>query len=98
MKQAINAYHSITASDEFRERERLWSKARHDEATALHNAKLEGRLEGKLEGRLEGRLEGKLDGIKSIARNALRMNMSFDDISKMTGLTRDEIEKLENAE
>ncbi|MDR2530328.1 MAG: hypothetical protein LBC65_02145 [Oscillospiraceae bacterium] len=38
MKQAIGAYRSITATPEFRELERLRSKARHDEAQALHHA------------------------------------------------------------
>jgi hypothetical protein len=32
MNEAISAYYTITASSEFRERERLWEKARHDEA------------------------------------------------------------------
>ncbi len=32
MSQAINAYYTITASSEFREKERLRAKARHDEA------------------------------------------------------------------
>ena len=35
MEQAINAYYTITAESEFRERERLWAKARHNEAAAL---------------------------------------------------------------
>jgi len=38
MNQAINAYYNITAESEFRERVRLWEKARHDEASALHYA------------------------------------------------------------
>lgn len=38
MSQAINAYYMITASSEFREKERLRAKARHDEAQALYNA------------------------------------------------------------
>ena len=41
MKQAIGAYRSITATPEFREMERLRSKARHDEAQALKKARLE---------------------------------------------------------
>ena len=45
MEQAINAYHSVTASSEFRERERLWAKARHDEAQALSNAEEKGKRE-----------------------------------------------------
>lgn len=41
MSQAINAYYTITASSEFREKERLREKARHDEAQALYNARME---------------------------------------------------------
>jgi len=43
MTEAINAYQSIVVSPEFREAERLRAKARHDEAQALHHAKLEER-------------------------------------------------------
>lgn len=45
MSQAINAYYTITASSEFREKERLRAKARHDEAQALHHAKQEQNIE-----------------------------------------------------
>jgi len=45
MEQAIGAYRSITATSEFREMERLRSKARHDEAQALHHARCEGARE-----------------------------------------------------
>jgi phenylalanine-4-hydroxylase len=38
MEQAINAYRHITATDEFREIERLRSRARHNEAAALRHA------------------------------------------------------------
>jgi len=39
MKQAIKAYHKITATSEFREMERLRSIARHNEAAALRHAR-----------------------------------------------------------
>ena len=39
MSEAIQAYRHVAASPEFREKERLRSKARHDEAQALLNAK-----------------------------------------------------------
>jgi len=42
MKQAIRAYRSVTATPEFREMERVRSKARHDEAQALRRARLDG--------------------------------------------------------
>lgn len=45
MSQAINAYYTITASSEFREKERLRAKARHDEAQALYNARKERDIE-----------------------------------------------------
>lgn len=41
MNQAIHAYYTITASSEFREKERLRVKARHDEAHALYHARRE---------------------------------------------------------
>ena len=45
MSEALQAYRHVTASDEFKERERLWAKARHDEAQALANAALKGAIE-----------------------------------------------------
>ena len=78
MSQAINAYYTITASSEFREKERLRAKARHDEAQALYNARREAKREEKFE----------------IARNLRKMGMPFDQIIKATDLTLNEIEKL----
>lgn len=40
MSQAINAYYTITASSEFREKERLREKARHDEMQALYHTRI----------------------------------------------------------
>jgi predicted transposase/invertase (TIGR01784 family) len=42
MSEAVNAYHSVTASAEFREMERLNMKASYDEASALGNAERRG--------------------------------------------------------
>ena len=38
MSQALQAYRHVAASDEFKEKERVWAKARHDEAQAIFNA------------------------------------------------------------
>jgi hypothetical protein len=43
MEQAIGAYRNITATDEFRELERMRTLARHNEAAALGNARREER-------------------------------------------------------
>ena len=56
------------------------------------------KLYGKLEGIKEGIIEGIEKGIKdekySIAKTLKQMNMDNASISKATGLTIDEIEKL----
>jgi len=51
MEQAISAYERISVTPEFRELERLRSMARHDEASALGEAREEGREEGREEER-----------------------------------------------
>ncbi len=38
--------------------------------------------------------EGIEEGIMEVARNALRMKMSIDDIIKLTGLSRKQVENL----
>ena len=43
MTQAITAYRSVTATDEFREIERIRSRNRHNEASALGHARREER-------------------------------------------------------
>jgi predicted transposase/invertase (TIGR01784 family) len=59
MQEAIKAYHQITAESEFRERERLYSLARHNEASALRHARTEGMKEGEAKGEAKGRKEGR---------------------------------------
>ena len=78
MNEAINAYRHITVTSEFREMERLRTKARHDEAQALYNAERKGRQEGIFE----------------IARNLLRMDIPLERIIEATGLTHEEIKTL----
>ena len=45
MKQAIGAYREVTATDEFKEIERLRARARHNEASALGQARREAQRE-----------------------------------------------------
>ena len=42
----------------------------------------------------EGSAEGKLEAKKNLLKNLLKMNMNIETISKATGLTKDELEKL----
>ncbi len=77
MNQAINAYYTITASSEFREKERLRAKARHDEAQALLHARREAITERNIE----------------IAKNMIADGEPIEKIIKYTNLTQNEIEQ-----
>ena len=56
------------------------------------------RRSGKKEGIAEGRVEGKSEGEKNkaieIAKNMLKENFDIETIIKVTGLTKEEVEKL----
>ena len=75
-------------------------KAYRDIKNSLDTAKEEGRAEGRAEGLAEGRAEGHAEGASekalAVARELLAMNMSIDNIKKVTGLTDDEIHNLSN--
>jgi predicted transposase/invertase (TIGR01784 family) len=49
MRQAINAYRHISATDEFKQLEKIRFEAKSNEAAALRNAKQEGKQEGRQE-------------------------------------------------
>ena len=57
----------------------------------------EGRAEGLAKGRAEGHKEGMEEGLAKgraeVARNLQNMGMSIEDISKATGISKDEIEQ-----
>ena len=54
----------------------------------------EAKEDGIKEGISKGKEEGKKEGSVAVARNLLSMNMKVEDISKVTGLSIDEINKL----
>ncbi len=105
MSEAINAYHSVTNSPEYRELERLREKAEHDEAQALHHARqvalAEGMEKGMREGIEKGLREGMEKGIREntikIAQNLIEMGMSNAQIIKLTGLSQEEVKRLRTA-
>ena len=60
----------------------------------LQEGKLKGLQEGKLKGLQEGKLKGLQEGIKQVVLNMLKEEMDLKLISKMTGLSKREINKL----
>ncbi len=57
--------------------------------------KEQGLLEGKQQGLLEGKKQGLLESKISIAKEMLLSDMSVEMISKFTGLSKEEIEKIQ---
>ena len=50
--------------------------------------------EGREEGREEGIVKGREEGVISVARELLSTNLTIDEIAKVTGLTREEVDHL----
>ena len=63
MKKAVNVIYDMSEDTKIREIARLREKALHDEASALKNAKEEGRVEGEAKGLIKGRAEGEAKGL-----------------------------------
>jgi hypothetical protein len=71
---------------------------RRSNKSSLYTAKLEGKAEGKIEGEAIGEVrgieKGKTEGIAEVAKNMKSEDISLGIISKVTGLSVEEIEKL----
>ncbi|MDR2734227.1 MAG: Rpn family recombination-promoting nuclease/putative transposase [Spirochaetota bacterium] len=81
MDQAIEAYRQTKAADEFRELERLRSRARHNEAAALRHAREEARTQEK----------------EKLARNLLAEGMSVEQAARLAELPTARVRALKNA-
>ena len=86
MDQVTNEYYTITAESMARERERLYEKARHDEAQALHHAEQKGIQKGIQKGSSERSVE--------IARKMKAAGTPFDQMAQSSELSYSEIERL----
>ena len=60
----------------------------------LKEGREEGREEGRKEGRKEGIKEGREEGREEIIKKMLKANMSIEQISELTEIKREEIEKI----
>ena len=78
------------------EREQYDESLRHyrDTLVVMEGQYLEGEKKGHAEGLAEGLAEGELNKAKNVAKNLKAMGMELEDISKATGLSVAEIEKL----
>lgn len=72
-----------------------WKAERNAMETARLDGLWEGRREGRREGRHEGRLEGRMEEKKEIVAKMRSKGFDIDTIMEVTGLTRTEIEGLD---
>jgi predicted transposase/invertase (TIGR01784 family) len=93
-KEALKVASELLMSISQDERERAIFRSRR-----MYQSDLESNmLTARREGRAEGRAEGEKAKAYAIAKKALLNNIFIDDIVDITGLTRDEIENLSDAD
>ncbi|MBB3699416.1 Rpn family recombination-promoting nuclease/putative transposase [Flammeovirga yaeyamensis] len=92
----ITEYTALDKEDQLRYEEDL--KIFRDYLNTLDTAVAKGRKEGKEEGLKEGKEEGLKEGVKKKAletvQKALKLGLPVEQISLLTGLTIEEIEKV----
>jgi predicted transposase/invertase (TIGR01784 family) len=94
MKQFVERYELASADKETRTAYRKWEYEQ-----ALHIMEMQMQwAEGKEEGKAEGREEGKAEDKIEVTKNALAMGLSVEQIEKLTGMSREEIEQLRSAD
>jgi len=86
VKKAVVKFLELSADERARDLYERREKDRRDRASEMKWAREKGLQEGLQEGRREG--------VFDIARSALRMNMPMDDIIKLTGLNREDLDRL----
>ncbi|NQX71193.1 Rpn family recombination-promoting nuclease/putative transposase [Paenibacillus alba] len=87
LRKAMDTLEFLSQNDEARRLYEMRQKALHDEVSMLYGAREEGKAEGRAEGKAEGKFE--------VARNMLGEGIAVSLISRMTGLSEQEIERLQ---
>ncbi|MDK0981382.1 Rpn family recombination-promoting nuclease/putative transposase [Clostridium perfringens] len=86
IKLAKSELYRLSMDSKEREQYNMREKAIYDRISALENAEAKGKKEGKLEGKLESKLE--------VVKKSLSQGLEISLISKITGLSEEEILKI----
>ena len=86
IKLAKSELYRLSMDSKEREQYNMRKKAIYDRISALENAEAKGKKEGKLEGKLESKLE--------VVKESLSQGLEISLISKITGLSKEEILKI----
>lgn len=88
IKLAKSELYRLSMDSKEREQYNMREKSIYDRISALENAEAKGKREGMLEGKLESKLE--------VVRESLSQGLEISLISKITGLSEEEILKIKN--
>ncbi|XZM80656.1 Rpn family recombination-promoting nuclease/putative transposase (plasmid) [Clostridium perfringens] len=88
IKLAKSELYRLSMDSKEIEQYNMREKAIYDRISALENAEAKGKKEGKLEGKLESKLE--------VVKESLSQGLEISLISKITGLSEEEILKIKN--
>ena len=94
IKKANEQLEYLTGDDAVRRMAFLREKAERDYVTNMSGAREEGKKEGIKKGIEEGIKEGEKNKTIEIAKEMLKEEMEIEKIIKITGLTREEIDKI----
>ena len=98
IREAREQLDKIMADEELWDKIRLQESFELDQNTSLANARNEGialgRAEGEAKGKAEGLAEGEAKQKIETAKNMLKLSIDVEIISKVTGLSIEEIENL----
>ena len=98
INKAIDELEQVSGNEKLRRIAELKEKYIRDEQASIEYAQDEGYRQGKEDGKLEGKLEGKAEGKAEekteIVKNMLKENVEKTLISRVTGLSLEEIEQL----
>jgi len=98
IRKAADKLYELSADENVRAEYAMRQKARRDHLWLINDARRDGMEAGMERGKAEGRAEGMQAGMEKgkfeTARNALAEGLPIDIISKITGLSSEQIAKL----
>ena len=106
VKKAFENYEVLTGDEEVKRLEEIRLMSMLEEKAALEYARKKGAKEGLKQGHEEGLKQGHEEGLKQgrkkekieTAKKLLKLKMMTSQISEITGLNKQEIEKIKNEE
>ena len=94
INKAIAELEQVSGNERLRRIAELKEKYIRDEQASIEYAQDEGYKHGKEDGIAEGEARGKAKGKTEIAKKMLKKCMKIEDVIELTGLSQEEIEKL----